>query len=123
MPLYMTLVVGPEGQQPPQEMYDAVERMMEETTKAGVLVEFGGLLPSARGSRAALKDGKVVFTDGPFAESKEVLGGYAVYDCPDLDTVKKWTKKFLDIHHQIWPAFRGTVEIREMIVLEGVRPK
>lgn len=124
MPLFMTSVVGPENQgPPPQAMFDAIDQLSEEGKKQGVLVSFAGLMPTARGARATLRDGEVVITDGPFTEAKEVLGGWAIYDLPDLDAAKAWTKKFLDLHAKHWPAFRGTVEIREMHVLEGVKPR
>ena len=123
MPLYMTSVVGRENQgEPPQAMFEAVDKLMQEGIEQGVLVAFGGLLPTASGARATLEDGTIVITDGPFAEGKEVLGGYAIYDLPDLDAVKAWTKKSLDVHAKLWPAYRGTVEIREMFGMEVVKP-
>ncbi len=124
MPRYMTSVLGPENQgRPPQALFDAIDQLSNEGMKQGVLVGFGGLKPTARGARATLEDGKVVFTDGPFTEAKEVLGGFAIYDLPNLEAAKAWTEKFLALHAQHWPAFRGIVEIREMQVLEGVTPK
>ena len=124
MPLYMTTVVGPENQgQPPQAMFDAIDQLTQEGMKQGVLVSFGGLLPTARGARGTLEDGKIVITDGPFAEGKEVLGGWAIYDLPNLEAVKAWMKKFLDLHAKHWPAFRGTVEIREIHGMEVVKPR
>jgi hypothetical protein len=124
MPLYMTCVAGSENQgEPPQAMYDAIDKLTQEGIEQGVLLGYGGLMPTARCARATLKDGEIVITDGPFTESKEVLGGYATYDLPDLETVEAWTKKFLDLHARLWPEFRGTVEIREMFGMEAVKPR
>ena len=122
MPLFMTSTAGPENQgEPPQAIFDAIDKLMQEGIEQGVLLGFGGLMPTARGARATLEDGKVAITDGPFAEAKEVLGGYAIYDLPDLDAVKVWMGRFLDLHAMHWPAFRGTVEIREMFGMEVVK--
>ena len=54
--------------------------LIEDTIKSGELIETGGLLPSARGFRVRRAKGKVVVTDGPFTESKEVVGGYAILE-------------------------------------------
>ncbi len=124
MPLYMTSVFGPENLgQPPQAMFDAVDQLTQEAVEQGVLVAYGGLMPTARGARATLEDGHAVLTDGPFTEAKEVLGGYAIYDLPNLDAIKVWTKRFLDLHVKYWPEFHGTVEIRELFGMEVVKPR
>ena len=79
--------------------------------------------PAQETKKISKRTGKVHVTDGPFTEAKEVLGGYAIYDLPDLDAVKAWTKRFLDLHAKHWPEFRGTVEIREMFGMEVVKPR
>jgi hypothetical protein len=78
-------------------------------------VGVGGLLPSARGARARLSKGKLTVTDGPFSETKEVLGGFAIYDVASLDEAKEWTRRFLDAHVEHFPGWDCEVEIREMM--------
>src|SRR6476619_4713622 len=78
---FMIMVKSAESASPPpMALMAAIAKLGEEATRAGVMVETGGLLPSAMGARVRLSAGKLVVTDGPFAETKELIGGYAVYD-------------------------------------------
>ena len=66
---------------PPKRFLDAMDQLMQDAAKAGcVMVEAGGLLPTANGARVRLDGGKVTVTDGPFTEAKEVIGGYAIFE-------------------------------------------
>jgi hypothetical protein len=79
---------------------DLMERMgvfIEEVTKAGVMLATDGLHPSARGKRVKLANGKVTVTDGPFAESKELIASYAVFQVDTMDEAVKWTTRFLQV--------------------------
>jgi len=114
MPKYMTIVKGSEQHAPPPpELFEAIDKLMQEAGKR--LVGVGGLLPSGRGARARLSKGKVTMTDGPFAEAKEVIGGFAIYDVPSLAEAKEWTRRFLDVHVKHFPGWDCEVEIREMM--------
>jgi len=114
MPKYMTIVKGSEQHAPPPpELFEAIDKLMQEAGKR--LVGVGGLLPSGRGARARLSKGKVTMTDGPFAEAKEVIGGFAIYDVPSLAEAKEWTRRFLDVHVKHLPGWDCEVEIREMM--------
>ena len=75
---------------------DAVEKMMkfnEELANAGALVALDGLTPPATGARVAFRGGKPVVTDGPFAESKEVVGGYWMIRANTREEAINWAKK------------------------------
>jgi hypothetical protein len=111
----MTIVKGPENAGPvPPALFGAIDALGQEATKQGVMVEMGGLMPSAQGAKARLRKGTITITDGPFTESKEVFGGYAVYNLKSLDEAKEWTRRFLQLHIDHWPAFDCEVEIRPM---------
>jgi hypothetical protein len=112
---FMTIVRGAEGLQPPPSLFEAIDKLGQEATKAGVFVEMGGLLPSAMGAEVAIRGDKIVVTDGPFAEAKEVIGGYAVYDVASKAEAIEWTRRFLDLHIQHWPGWEGKVELRQMM--------
>ena len=62
--------------------------------------------------------GKMVVTDGPYAESKEVVGGFAVFELDSLDEAVNWTRRFMELHTQHWPAWEGTTEVRQMFVAQ-----
>ena len=82
---FMTLVKSREGSgPPPRALMDAIANLGAEAFKNGTLVQMGGLTPSASGARVRLANGKIVVTDGPFTEAKEVIGGFAVYEAQSL---------------------------------------
>ena len=85
--------------------------LFEEITKAGVMLDTAGLTPSAEGTRVTLSGGKLSYTDGPFTESKEVVGGYAILQAKDKAEALEWTKRFLQCHEEFWTV---TAEIREI---------
>ena len=112
---FMTLVKSAESSSPPpQALMDGIARLGEEATRAGVMVETGGLYPSAMGATMRLSNGKLSVTDGPFAEAKEVIGGYAVYQVQSKAEALEWTRRFLQLHQEHWPGWEGEVELRQI---------
>jgi hypothetical protein len=101
---------------------DAIARLGEEAAKAGVLVEMGGLLPSAMGARVRLAGGKLSVTDGPFTEAKEVIGGYAVYAVKSREEAVKWTMRFMELHKEHWKGWEGESEIRQIFDASDFAP-
>jgi hypothetical protein len=113
----MSMVKFPEAQlaPPPKAFLEAMDRLIEESAKAGcVMVEAGGLLPTAEGARVRLSAGKVTVMDGPFTEAKEVIGGYAIFDVPSKDAMIECTKRFMDLHRTHLPGWEGEAEIRQV---------
>jgi hypothetical protein len=82
---------------PSPEMYEKMDRFVEEATKAGVVVATGGIMPTAMGAKISLKDGHYTVLDGPFAEAKELVGGWALMECRDLAEAVEWSKRFLAV--------------------------
>jgi hypothetical protein len=114
---FMSMVKASEAQlaPPPKAFLEAMNRLIEESAKAGcVMVEAGGLLPTANGARIRLSGGKVTVTDGPFTEAKEVVGGYAMFDVPSKDAMIEWTSRFMDLHRAHLPGWEGEAEIRQV---------
>jgi hypothetical protein len=99
---------------PPKALMDAIGKLGAEAMQAGVMVETGGLLPSALGARVRLSNGNLTVTDGPFAESKELIGGYAVYQVPSKNEAIEWTYRFMQLHLEHWPGWEGESEIRQI---------
>ncbi|MFD9794813.1 YciI family protein [Streptomyces sp. NPDC059070] len=116
MPRYLTMIRVDENNAPAEgpspELMQRMGSLIEEMTKAGVLLDTAGLTPTAQGTRVTWSGGKLSTTDGPFTESKEVVGGYAMLQCKDRDEVLEWTKRFLTIHEEHWTV---TSEIREIV--------
>ncbi|MGP9019144.1 YciI family protein [Streptomyces sp. BR1] len=118
MPRYLSMVRINEAETPAEgpsaELMQRMGALIEEMTKAGVLLDTGGLTPSAQGTRVTWSGGKLSTTDGPFTESKEVVGGYALMQCKDRAEALEWVKRFLTIHEDHWTV---TSELRE--IFEG----
>jgi hypothetical protein len=82
---------------PSPELYERMGSFVEEATKAGVIVATGGIAPTSEGARISLKDGSYTIVDGPFAEAKELVGGWALLECRDLPEAVEWSKRFLGV--------------------------
>ena len=120
---FMTMVYSDETLgPPPPSLMGAIMQLGADATKAGVLVEQGGLLRSAAGARVRVRQGKLAFTDGPFTESKEVVGGYAVYSVGSKEEVLEWTRRFMQIHIDHWPGWEGVAEVRQIFDPADFRP-
>ena len=115
MPRYLSMIRVDE-QNPPDlsaspEFPQRMGALFEEITKAGVMLDTAGLTPTSEGTRITWTDGKLSYKDGPFTESKEVVGGYAILQAKDKAEAMEWTKRFLQIHPEHWNV---TAEIREI---------
>jgi len=120
---YMTMVSSAESYgPPPAALMGAIMKLGEDAAKAGVLVEQGGLHRTARGLRVRVSKGTLTVTDGPFAESKEVIGGYAVYSVSSREEIVEWTTRFMEIHRQYWPEWEGVSEVRQIFEASDFAP-
>ena len=103
------------GAPPVPELMAAIEKLRQESTAAGTMVDTGGLLPDARGARIKAAKGKLTVTDGPFIESKEVIGGYAILHAKSKKGAIGMGEDFMRIHVNILgPSFEAEMEVREM---------
>jgi hypothetical protein len=93
---------------------DAIEKLGDESTKAGKTVSMGGLQPSARGARVRIDRGKLAVIDGPFAESKEVIGGFSIMNLASREEAVEEARKLMELHRQLWPGWDGECEVRQM---------
>src|SRR5215217_6450832 len=75
----------------PAELHEAMGELMSEWSKTGAFVSAAGLKPTSLASRVRLEGGKVMFTDGPFAESKEVIGGFFLLEAADRGAALEMT--------------------------------
>jgi hypothetical protein len=104
---------------PPKELMDAMAKIAEEATKAGEMIESGGLASTATGTRVRLSAGELTVTDGPFTEAKEVFGGYAVFELKSKKEAIERTVRFMEVHKQHWPGWDGVTEIRQVTFQNG----
>ena len=93
------------------ELFKAYMRFNEEMHQAGVLVASEGLNPAAKGARVAVAKGRRYVVDGPFAESKELVGGFYLIDVPSLDEAVRWALRA--------PSGFGSDDVLEVRQLTG----
>jgi hypothetical protein len=100
---------------PNPELMAAIGKLAEEMTKRGQMVDAGGLLPSSHATRIRVAKGKTSIIDGPFAETKELVGGYAVFNLKSKEEAVQMGENFMQIHADILgPSYEGELEIRPM---------
>ena len=109
MPRFLLLVSGPPSNAAPTlEVVEAMNRFNEELSRAGALLSLDGLHPPAAGARVRFAGGQPpTVTDGPFAEAKEVIGGYWVIRADSRDEAIAWAVK-APLSHD------GTIEVRQI---------
>jgi hypothetical protein len=84
------------------KLMEDMGRLMEELTRSGALVETAGLRPTSEGVRVRLSGGRTSVIDGPFTETKEVVGGYAMLEAPSMDEAIALARRFLLVHGDEW---------------------
>jgi len=99
---------------PPAALMEAMGKFVERSMKDGTLVDTGGLLPSKEGARVRLANGKITVTDGPFTESKEVIGGWAILELKSKEDAIRVATEFMELHRKHWPGFEAESEVRPM---------
>lgn len=85
-----------------------------EATKAGVVVDSGGLAPTSVSTRIRISDGALNVVDGPFTETEEVIGGYAIYEVDSQVEAVEWSRRLMELHRRHWPGWTGGSEVRQM---------
>jgi hypothetical protein len=117
MAQYILLIYAPtEGGPSPEELEAEMPRWFaytQELQDAGVMRAGEALHGTDAATTVRVRDGKRLTSDGPFAETKEVLGGYYVIDVPDLDAALAWAEKIPSVGY-------GSVEVRPVMVFDDV---
>lgn len=98
----------------PQSLFDAMGEFVGEAMKNGSIIDTAGLQPTAKGKRVRLAAGKISVIDGPFTETKEIVGGYALVEAKSYDEAIALATRFMDVHRIHWPAFQGECEVRPL---------
>lgn len=115
---YMFIVKGSENLAvsgpPPVALMEAIEKLGAEAAKTGKMVSFGGLKPTSTGARVRSSNGKLITTDGPFTEAKEVIGGFSIMNVASREEALEEARNFMELHRVHWPKWEGEVEVRQM---------
>lgn len=98
----------PEGTPPTGDEMERMGKLITEMQAAGVLLATEGCMPSSYGAKVRRRNGKITVVDGPFTETKEIVGGFALFQCNSKDEAIAWTTRFLNV------AGDGESEIRQI---------
>jgi hypothetical protein len=103
------------GKPVPSELDAAMGELMGEWSRAGAMVSAAGLRPTSQGARVRLTSGKAKVLDGPFAEAKEVIGGFFVLEAADKTAAVEMTRQFVEVHGRVLgPDFVLECEVRQL---------
>ena len=100
------------GKTIPPGLIKAMDEFIGDYSKKGKFIDGAGLKSSHKGKRVQLRGGKISVIDGPFTESKELVGGYAIVEVESDAEALEIAKQFMDLHRVHWPEFEGESELR-----------
>ena len=115
MPRFMGLVRMEEGQtNPPQALFDAMDAYIGEQAEKGHFLDGGGLFGLDDAVNFVVRKGETTRVDGPYAESKEVVGGWAIMHYDTLEEAIAGQKDFADLHAKYWPECEMVATLRQI---------
>jgi hypothetical protein len=109
---FMFIVKSAHSGPPTPELIAAMNKLADREIKAGRLLDMGGLTPLATGAQVRIADGELAVVDGPFVETKEVIGGYAIFELPGKEEALAAAKEFMQLHKDLFPGWEGVCELR-----------
>jgi len=99
---------------PPPELVEAMGKELGEAFASGSMLDAGGLSGMADSTEIRLAGGRISRTDGPYAEGKEVAGGYGIVEARSREEAVAGARRVIELHQQYWPGWEGSVEVRQM---------
>ncbi|HET7387236.1 MAG TPA: YciI family protein [Nocardioidaceae bacterium] len=120
---YMGFVkmAGDVGEAPPA-LFEAMGEHVQRGFADGVLVDAGGLYATSCRTELRVRGGQVTSTDGPFAEAKEEVGGYAIIEVRDHAEAVEQARQLAELHRQHWPEWEGAIEVRRIATPDEAGP-
>ncbi|WP_019926763.1 YciI family protein [Nocardia sp. BMG111209] len=97
---------------PDEKLMADMGTLLEEMTKAGVLLDTAGLRPIEEATRIRQTNGVQTVLDGPYTESKEIIGGYCLLQTRSQEEAVEWSRRFLRVHGPEWDI---EVEVRQVV--------
>lgn len=114
---YLMMIMGDAdfeaGKPPSDELQQLMGGFIGKSAAQGQFIDGAGLQPSSAGFKAYSRDGQISFTDGPFAEAKEIVGGYAIVEVEDDASARAMVREFIEVHHKAG-VMNVTCEIRPL---------
>jgi hypothetical protein len=111
----MGLVKMAEGQgAPPQALMDAMDTYIGENAASGVFLDGGGLFGTEDAVNFVVRKGETTRVDGPYAEAKEVVGGWAILQYDTLEEAVEGQRRMAELHTTYWPEWEGVITLRQI---------
>ena len=98
----------------PEGLMAAMDTFVTAAMKSGIMLDTGGLKPTSEASIVTMRNATLTVTDGPFSESKEIVGGYAMIDVKTRKEAMDLAMQFMELHRIHWPTFEGACEVRPL---------
>jgi hypothetical protein len=98
----------------PAELHEVMGKELADAFASGSIIDAGGLYPTAQSTQIRLAGGEVTTTDGPYAEAKEVVGGYSILEARSQEEAVAGARRVIEIHQEFWPGWEGSVEVRRI---------
>jgi len=109
---FMFIVKSNHSMGPSPKLLEEMHKLAKREIEAGRMLGNGGLMPITQGAQVSIEDGTLRVIDGPFAETKEVVGGYAVFELKDKEEAVASAVEFMQLHKDHMPGWEGTCEVR-----------
>jgi len=107
------------GITPPEGLMDAMGKFVGDGLASGKVLDTAGLKPTSEARKVRSHGGKLTVIDGPFTESKEIVGGYAMIDVSSDKEALDLATEFMELHRVHWPEFTGECEVRPLEDMDG----
>jgi hypothetical protein len=112
---YMVLVkMAEDVGQPPQELVEIMSREMGSMLASGKMRDAGGLGGTNESVEVRVRGGALSVTDGPYAEGKEVVGGFSIIEVDSHEEAVANARRVMQIHQEYWPGWEGSAELRRI---------
>jgi hypothetical protein len=109
---FMFIVKSVHAMGPSPKLMEEMHKLTKREIEAGRLLDNGALMPISEGAQVRIADRRLHVIDGPYAEAKEVVGGYAVFELKDKEEALASAVEFMQLHKDHLPGWEGTCEVR-----------
>jgi len=99
---------------PPQALFNAMDKFIGERAANGVFLDGGGLYGTEDAVNYVVRQGEVTRVDGPYAEAKEVVGGWSIMEYPGIEEAVEDQRLFAELHAQYWPEITVISTLRQI---------
>lgn len=97
---------------PPEALNEAMGQEIGEAFASGVMLDAGALAPTASSTELRVAVGRLSVTDGPYAEAREVVGGFSILQADSDEHAVALARRVAELHQEFWPGWEGSVEVR-----------